>query len=294
MKSHPHEVLTDSGELRDSGFPIFTAMPWGTHLCVFYETPDDLVDTHTAYFEAGLKAHEFCFWAVSAPLDVKSATAALQHSIPDMDKYLETGQIELIPAKEWYLPATTFELERVIHGWEEKLLAGLARGFVGMRACGDSFWSATNHWKEFYDYERDLNRSIDGKKMIILCMYALSKSRVGDLFDVARVHHCSLARRNGEWEFLESPELKHAKREIKKLNGALDILSSKAFPGHENLTPRERAVLAQIVRGLSSKEVARILAITPRTVEFHRANLLRKTNAKSTVDLVRIVLGEQA
>jgi DNA-binding CsgD family transcriptional regulator len=102
-----------------------------------------------------------------------------------------------------------------------------------------------------------------------------------------------LARRNGEWDFLESPELKQAKQEIRKLNGALDILSSKAFPGHESLTPRERAVLAQIVRGLSSKEVARILEITPRTVEFHRTNLLRKTSAKSTIDLIRIVLGER-
>src|SRR5436189_2745720 len=124
MESHSQGILTDSVELRDSGFPIFTAMPWGTHLCLFFETQDDLIDAHTAYFEAGLKANEYCFWAVSAPLDVNSATAALQRSIPDIDRYLETGQIELIPALEWYLPASTFKLERVIHGWDEKLRKG--------------------------------------------------------------------------------------------------------------------------------------------------------------------------
>jgi len=77
----------------------------------------------------------------------------------------------------------------------------------------------------------------------------------------------------------------------KQLNRALDILA-RPFPGHELLTPRERAVLAQIVKGASSKEAARTLAISGRTVEFHRANILLKLAAKNTAELIRIVLGE--
>jgi DNA-binding CsgD family transcriptional regulator len=70
----------------------------------------------------------------------------------------------------------------------------------------------------------------------------------------------------------------------------VDILS-RPFPDHELLTPRERATLAQIVRGASSKEAARALGIGPRTVETHRENIMRKLGAKNTVDLVRRVLG---
>jgi DNA-binding CsgD family transcriptional regulator len=110
------------------------------------------------------------------------------------------------------------------------------------------------------------------------------------MLDVARAHKCTITRRNGDWEFLETPELTQAKREIKQLSGALDILS-KPFPGHELLTPRERVTLAQIVRGASSKEAARALGIGPRTVETHRENIMRKLSAKNTVDLVRRVLG---
>ena len=109
--------------------------------------------------------------------------------------------------------------------------------------------------------------------------------------DVARAHQCTIALRNGHWEFLETPELKRAKQEIRRLHGALDVLS-KSFPGRETLTPRERVALAEIVRGLSSKEIARGLGISPRTVEFHRTNLLKKIGAKNTADLLRIVLGE--
>jgi DNA-binding CsgD family transcriptional regulator len=70
-----------------------------------------------------------------------------------------------------------------------------------------------------------------------------------------------------------------------------DILS-KPFPGHKSLTPRERVALGQIVSGSSSNEAARRLGISPRTVEFHRANVMRKLGAKNTADLVRRVLGE--
>ena len=45
-------------------------------------------------------------------------------------------------------------------------------------------------------------------------------------------------------------------------------------------------MLAEIVKGLSSKEVARELGISPRTVEFHRANLLKKSGAKNIAELV--------
>jgi DNA-binding CsgD family transcriptional regulator len=112
-----------------------------------------------------------------------------------------------------------------------------------------------------------------------------------DILDVARVHQFSMARRKDHWEFLETPELRQAKREIRKLNSALDILS-KPSPYQKVLTPRERMVLAQIIRGESSKEAARTLSIGPRTIEFHRANIMRKLGAKNTVDLVRRVLGE--
>ena len=96
-----------------------------------------------------------------------------------------------------------------------------------------------------------------------------------------------LARRNGEWEFLESPELKQAKAEIDKLNGAIGVLSH-SFIGSNLLTPREHVVLAQLVRGPTSKEAARVLNISPRTVEFHRANIM-KLGARNLVELVHKV-----
>lgn len=68
----------------------------------------------------------------------------------------------------------------------------------------------------------------------------------------------------------------------------------RSFPGRELLTERERAVLAHIIRGASSKEAASVMSISVRTVEFHRANIMLKVGARNIAELVRIVLGEQS
>jgi DNA-binding NarL/FixJ family response regulator len=55
----------------------------------------------------------------------------------------------------------------------------------------------------------------------------------------------------------------------------------------ETLTNREVEVLKLVAEGLTSKEIAELLSISIRTVEHHRANLLKKLNLKNTADLIK-------
>jgi two-component system response regulator FixJ len=72
---------------------------------------------------------------------------------------------------------------------------------------------------------------------------------------------------------------------------ATDVIFSNSFSSRQSLTRQERVVLKQIIMGASSKEAGRILGISPRTVEFHRAHIRKKLGAKNTAHLVRIVSG---
>lgn len=57
------------------------------------------------------------------------------------------------------------------------------------------------------------------------------------------------------------------------------------------LTAREREVAAQLMQGLTSKEIGRVLGISHRTVEIYRARLMRKYGASTAADLVQKLMG---
>ncbi len=68
------------------------------------------------------------------------------------------------------------------------------------------------------------------------------------------------------------------------------------FPGKEakitdadygSLTPREQEIMRLLAEGLSAKEIAEKLFISPKTVENHRANIMKKLGLHSTMELFR-------
>ncbi len=56
---------------------------------------------------------------------------------------------------------------------------------------------------------------------------------------------------------------------------------------YETLTPREQEIMVLLAEGLSTKQIAEKLFISPKTVENHRSNILRKLNLHSTMELIR-------
>jgi PAS domain S-box-containing protein len=67
-------------------------------------------------------------------------------------------------------------------------------------------------------------------------------------------------------------------------------LSAKR-PVTAELTPREREIAALLVEGKTSKLIARQVGLSPRTVEMHRAKLMRKFSASTSSELVHRLVG---
>ena len=109
------------------------------------------------------------------------------------------------------------------------------------------------------------------------------------------------AIKSGALDFIEKPF--RGTEIVARLNEAIGAyarrhaqnssIATLHFPGREPLTRREREVLEQFTSGASNKEAGRTLGISPRTIEDHRANIMKKLGAKNAADLVRIVMTAQ-
>ncbi len=66
---------------------------------------------------------------------------------------------------------------------------------------------------------------------------------------------------------------------------------SEKRPVTAELTPREREIAALLVEGKTSKVIARQIDLSPRTVEMHRAKLMKKFSASTASDLVQKLVG---
>jgi DNA-binding NarL/FixJ family response regulator len=68
------------------------------------------------------------------------------------------------------------------------------------------------------------------------------------------------------------------------------FIRSKKASSSQTLTPREREVLQLLTEGKSNKEIAGLTGTSPKTVETHRARIMRKLGARSLAELVRYAI----
>lgn len=91
----------------------------------------------------------------------------------------------------------------------------------------------------------------------------------------------------GAVDFIEKP-LNKADFICKVKSLLPDIDSTNSYLG-KPLTQAETNILSYVIEGKSSKEIARLLHRSTRTIEDHRSHLMRKLNAKNLLDLAKRV-----
>jgi two-component system response regulator FixJ len=105
------------------------------------------------------------------------------------------------------------------------------------------------------------------------------------------------ALKNGAVEFLEKPF--DGEVLLEQIRRALGIDADRRRERDAGevvrlrlakLTPREREILKLVVDGLSRKEIATQLEVSFKTVEAHRAKIMRKMEANGVAQLVRMVV----
>lgn len=132
------------------------------------------------------------------------------------------------------------------------------------------------------DFQRDLAKAGAAVPIVFISGHADIPMSVG-------------AMKNGAVEFLTKPvrqqdlldaiQVAIAKDRAQRDGERVVASMRKRF---DALTPREREVMMQVVRGQPNKLIAANIGISEGTVKLHRGQVMRKMNARSLADLVRI------
>ena len=163
---------------RQSGIIVQGNIPWGTHLCLFHETKQDLLDTMVPFFRAGLENKEFCLWILQPCIARQEALEALRRGVPDFDRYFSEGSMELVSQDEWFSGGGKFKLATVVERWREKTKQAISKGYVGLRANGSSAWLQEADSKTFAEYEKKLDDLIADEKMILVCLSLCRRAKL--------------------------------------------------------------------------------------------------------------------
>lgn len=254
-------------QLRYTGLDVIGSAPWGTHFCNFYQSKQDLLEILVPYFKAGLENNEFCLWVTSDPLSVDDAMTSLRDGIPFLDQYLTSNAVEVLPHADWYLKDGEFDAKRVVDGWHDKLSKAIKKGYDGIRINGNEAWLERQVWKDFIEYERELNNTIAGKRMIVLCTYPLGKCTASDVLDVAHAHEMAVSRRGGEWDIIEIPAIRQTKAQMKVANDMLERVVSERTHELEMAIAKLNEEIEKHKRTEASLEIK----VTERTRELQEA-----------------------
>lgn len=175
-------------------------MPWGSHVCQFYQEKADLLELLVPYFKQGLERNDACVWMVG-DLTVEEATTALSAVVPGLEHYMATGQMQIRHYTEFYTnPDGTVKLaETLREQFAEVGSTALAKGFEGLRASGCVGWVNTNDaMAQFMDYETKVHCAIQASRMMAVCTYPARSAALHGSRELIH-NHGNIFVKRGEW-----------------------------------------------------------------------------------------------
>jgi two-component system, sensor histidine kinase PdtaS len=201
--------------LRKSGIDVLGDVPWGTHICQFYFTKEELTDIIKPYLKAGLENNEYCVLVLSQPLKFEDAIEVLSRVVRDFRIYLEKGQIEIISYKDWFLDEGVINIKRVLNSRVENIKYALLNNYDGFRLCTSTSWLRKEDWDSYLQYMELSDNIIGNYQMISLSTHSLVSYSVEEIIQLSLNHQITLVKSEGKWKYFESSKRELAEEKIK-------------------------------------------------------------------------------
>jgi DNA-binding CsgD family transcriptional regulator len=260
---------------RHTGLEVLGDVPWGTHLCLFYETAKDLLEILLPFFRAGLSLNEHCIWILSRndPFTKEQAWIAMERFLKRKRQFLR-GQVDILSYDQFFVDGKSLKIDYAADRLEACLRQVLASGKEGIRLGIGSAWLLNSPGQEvegidLHVFEHTLERQIARQPILALCNFPIKKTTAANLLDAAHAHHFALTRQKGSWK---------------------SIQVASAYSRQQKLTERELEALSLTAKGMSAREAAETMHVSKRTVDAHIQNSVTKLGAANKTQAVALAL----
>jgi MEDS: MEthanogen/methylotroph, DcmR Sensory domain len=173
---------------------------FGDHACQLFHNAEDLSQTLIPYFKMGLERNEACVWVTAQPYPAARALSELRQAIPDVDRLLARGQLQIYSYDEWYLKYAKLGMDELVRVWLSRKDDAVAAGYAGLRITGNGSFVTRDAWPTFMDYEKALDAALQDQPIATLCSYWLDTCEPNDVLDVLHCHGCGWAKHKDRWE----------------------------------------------------------------------------------------------
>ena len=188
----------------ESGIPNIGKIPWGSHFCHLYESAADLADVLIPYFATGLQNNERCIWITSKPYFSEEALKDLAKAVPDLRRKILSEHLILCESDEWYVKAGSLQ-DTTIDRWLAEEQRALEQGYAGLRITGNTSFVEPRAWEAFMDYERNLQKAFNNRRILALCSYDVTKLGSPRDLHVFQHHHFRVCRNDHFWDLYPPP-----------------------------------------------------------------------------------------
>jgi len=179
---------------------VLLDLPWGSHVCQFYNTKEDQLEMLVPYFKQGLERNEACAWLVG-DLTIEEARHALAAAVPGLDCYMATGQMQIRHYTEFYTDpnGTVRAPDQLSYQFAAMGSAAREQGFAGLRASGSVSWvDNAESMSRFMDYETKVNVAIQNSRIMAVCTYPAKSAALCGCRELIH-NHGNIFVKRGEW-----------------------------------------------------------------------------------------------
>lgn len=261
--------------MKDSVFLKFSHLKEHDRLCHLYSNNVEKLEIGTSFIMHGIRNNEKCLY-ISDKILPKEFMYRLKGSGIDINKAMlqkDLEEVSILGKLRENMEDPNSFVRFLAPKVESALDSGRSRVRILKSKVSLSYSYTNLLWRETL-----LDKFCSDSRAILMCQYDIGRISAQDTVSLFKTHPMIVMDNMVCDSSLYTPPSEI----LSKVQGEYNT--------YEALTVKEKSILRYIVNGHSNRSIAKELSISVKTVETHRANIMRKLDVNKLVDLVKFAI----